>query len=69
MAMYDVPDFVRKDGDDFILVFNEFRLRHMISQRDKQIGKLDRELAALRNLPLEEDTNPPDEPDIKPMNV
>jgi uncharacterized membrane protein YciS (DUF1049 family) len=53
-----------------ILVFNEFRLRHLISQRERELGRLERELAALRNLPLEEEPSTPDEPDIKPqLNV
>ena len=37
-----------------IFIFSEFQLRHTIGQKQKEISRLDRELAALRNLPLEE---------------
>lgn len=37
-----------------ILVFSEFQLRHTIGRQRKEIVRLERELAALRNLPLDE---------------
>jgi uncharacterized membrane protein YciS (DUF1049 family) len=37
-----------------IFIFSEVQLRHTINQRQRQIVRLERELAALRNLPLEE---------------
>lgn len=37
-----------------IFVYSEFQLRHRLGRRDKEVGRLERELAALRNLPLEE---------------
>ncbi|MEJ2720221.1 MAG: LapA family protein [bacterium] len=37
-----------------ILVFSEVQLRHMIGRQRKEIVRLERELAALRNLPLDE---------------
>ena len=37
-----------------IFVLSEFQLRHAIGQRQREIGRLERELSALRNLPLEE---------------
>jgi uncharacterized membrane protein YciS (DUF1049 family) len=38
----------------FIFVFNEFQLRHRISRQQREVERLERELAALRNLPLED---------------
>ena len=37
-----------------IFIFSEFQLRHTISRQQKEVVRLQRELAALRNLPLEE---------------
>ena len=37
-----------------IFIFSEFQLRHTVSQKQKEVARLERELAALRNLPLEE---------------
>jgi hypothetical protein len=37
-----------------IFVLSEFQLRHTISQKQRELGRLERELSALRNLPLEE---------------
>ncbi|UCH82867.1 MAG: LapA family protein [Candidatus Latescibacterota bacterium] len=37
-----------------ILVPSEFHLRHTIGRQQKDIVRLERELAALRNLPLDE---------------
>jgi uncharacterized membrane protein YciS (DUF1049 family) len=37
-----------------IFVFSEFQLRHTIGQQQKEVVRLERELAALRNLPLED---------------
>jgi uncharacterized membrane protein YciS (DUF1049 family) len=37
-----------------IFVLSEFQLRHTIGRKQKEIGQLERELSALRNLPLEE---------------
>ena len=37
-----------------IFIFSELQLRHAIGQRQRDIARLERELAALRNLPLEE---------------
>ena len=37
-----------------IFVFSEFQLRHTINQRKREIVRLERELSALRNLPLDE---------------
>jgi uncharacterized membrane protein YciS (DUF1049 family) len=37
-----------------IFVFNEFQLRHRISRQQRELERLERELAALRNLPLED---------------
>ncbi len=37
-----------------IFIFSEFQLRHTISRKQKEVVRLQRELAALRNLPLEE---------------
>jgi uncharacterized membrane protein YciS (DUF1049 family) len=37
-----------------IFIFSEFQLRHTIGRRQREISRLERELAALRNLPLEE---------------
>lgn len=38
----------------FILVFSEFQLRNKLSRQQREVERLERELAALRNLPLEE---------------
>ena len=40
-----------------VAVISEFNLRTQISQQRKEVTRLERELAALRNLPLE-DTGP-----------
>jgi len=37
-----------------IFVFSELQLRHAIGKKQRQVVRLERELAALRNLPLEE---------------
>lgn len=37
-----------------IFVFSEFQLRHVISRQQRNVARLERELAALRNLPLEQ---------------
>jgi uncharacterized membrane protein YciS (DUF1049 family) len=37
-----------------IFIFNEFQLRHTISRQQREVERLERELSALRNLPLEE---------------
>ncbi len=37
-----------------IFIFSEFQLRHTVGLKQREISKLERELAALRNLPLEE---------------
>ena len=37
-----------------IFVFSEFQLRHAISRKQRDVIRLERELAALRNLPLEQ---------------
>ena len=37
-----------------IFVFSEVQLRHAISKKQKEVLRLERELSALRNLPLEE---------------
>ncbi|MFQ5510337.1 MAG: LapA family protein [Candidatus Krumholzibacteriia bacterium] len=37
-----------------IFIFSEFQLRHTVSQKQREVYRLERELAALRNLPLEE---------------
>lgn len=37
-----------------ILVLSEFQLRHTIGRQQKEIVRLEREIAALRNLPLDE---------------
>lgn len=37
-----------------IAVINEFQLRTQIAQFRREVGRLERELAALRNLPLED---------------
>jgi uncharacterized membrane protein YciS (DUF1049 family) len=37
-----------------ILVLSEFQLRHTIGRQQKEIVRLERELAALRNLPLDD---------------
>ena len=42
-----------------IWVLNEFALRNQINRSRKEISRLEKELAALRSLPLEEAENPP----------
>lgn len=37
-----------------IFVLSEFHLRHVIGQQQREIVRLEQELSALRNLPLEE---------------
>lgn len=37
-----------------IFALSEFQLRHTINSKQKEIVRLERELSALRNLPLEE---------------
>jgi uncharacterized membrane protein YciS (DUF1049 family) len=37
-----------------IFVLSEFQLRHTIGRKQREIARLERELSALRNLPLEE---------------
>ena len=37
-----------------IFVLSEFQLRHTIGRKRRDIARLERELSALRNLPLEE---------------
>jgi len=37
-----------------IFVLSEFQLRHTIGQKQREVNRLERELSALRNLPLEE---------------
>jgi uncharacterized membrane protein YciS (DUF1049 family) len=37
-----------------IFALSEFQLRHTINQKQREIVRLERELSALRNLPLEE---------------
>jgi uncharacterized membrane protein YciS (DUF1049 family) len=44
-----------------IWVLNEFALRNQISRYRRDITRLERELAALRSLPLEDAASPPDE--------
>ena len=36
-----------------IFVFSELRLRHLLGQKEREVMRLERELSALRNLPLE----------------
>jgi uncharacterized membrane protein YciS (DUF1049 family) len=44
-----------------IWVLNEFSLRNQISRQRREISRLERELAALRSLPLEDTTSAPGE--------
>jgi uncharacterized membrane protein YciS (DUF1049 family) len=44
-----------------ISVVSEFSLRHTISNQRHRIGRLEKELAAIRNLPLEETQDRPEE--------
>ena len=37
-----------------IFILSEFQLRHMIGRKQREITRLEKELSALRNLPLEE---------------
>ena len=37
-----------------IFVLSEFQLRHTITQKQREVVRLERELSALRNLPLEQ---------------
>jgi uncharacterized membrane protein YciS (DUF1049 family) len=43
-----------------IWVLNEFALRNQISRYRREVGRLEKELAALRSLPLEEPERTPD---------
>ena len=47
-----------------IFVFSEFQLRHRISSNQREIVRLQRELSALRNLPLEEGESESTEPQL-----
>ena len=47
-----------------IFIFSEFQLRHRISSNQREIVRLQRELSALRNLPLEEGESEPTEPQL-----
>lgn len=47
-----------------IFVFSEFQLRHRIGRQAREIARLERELSALRNLPLEEAPVETGEPQI-----
>lgn len=38
----------------FVMALSEFQLRHTIGQKEREVARLERELSALRNLPLEE---------------
>lgn len=38
----------------FVFIFSELQLRNTISRQGKEVNRLEKELAALRNLPLEE---------------
>jgi uncharacterized membrane protein YciS (DUF1049 family) len=38
----------------FVFIFSEYQLRNTISRQKREVDRLERELAALRNLPLEE---------------
>jgi uncharacterized membrane protein YciS (DUF1049 family) len=38
----------------FLFIFSEFQLRNRITRQRRHIDRLERELVALRNLPLEE---------------
>jgi uncharacterized membrane protein YciS (DUF1049 family) len=38
----------------FLFIFSEFQLRNRINRQRRHIDRLERELVALRNLPLEE---------------
>jgi uncharacterized membrane protein YciS (DUF1049 family) len=44
-----------------IWVLNEFSLRNQISRQRREISRLEKELAALRSLPLEDTTSAPGE--------
>jgi hypothetical protein len=44
-----------------IFIISEFQLRYGVNQREKEITRLEKELAALRNLPLEESEGVQDE--------
>ncbi len=37
-----------------IFVLSEFQLRHTIGRKQREVARLERELSALRNLPLDE---------------
>jgi uncharacterized membrane protein YciS (DUF1049 family) len=39
----------------FVFILSEFQLRNTISRQRREVDRLERELAALRNLPLEEE--------------
>ena len=47
-----------------IAVVNEFGLRSTISRQRRNIGRLEKELSALRNLPLEETDNRSDDKEL-----
>ena len=47
-----------------IFIFSEFQLRHTIGQNQRKISRLERELAALRNLPLEDGESEAREPQL-----
>ncbi len=47
-----------------IAVVNEFALRNTISSQRRSIGRLEKEMAALRNLPLEDAGSRSDENEI-----
>lgn len=49
-----------------ISIINEFQLRNKISTQRRGIVRLEKELAALRNLPLEETESSPGDDDINP---
>jgi uncharacterized membrane protein YciS (DUF1049 family) len=48
-----------------ISIINEFQLRSKISSQRRGIARLEKELAALRNLPLEDSANSTGDFDIK----
>jgi uncharacterized membrane protein YciS (DUF1049 family) len=48
-----------------IAVINEFQLRTQIAQYKREVGRLERELAALRNLPLDDTESGDIEPETQ----
>jgi uncharacterized membrane protein YciS (DUF1049 family) len=48
-----------------IWVINEFHLRNQISRYRRQVDRLEQELAALRNLPLEDAETVTQEPEMR----